>query len=376
MLAYRLISSDDHVYEPRDMWTTRMEPRHRDRSPRISSLDDGDWWVCDGIRGQDTGSGSQVGLRFEEPEKLSRHDRYENVRPGGFIPEEHVKDMDIDGVDVSVMYPTAGLIWYSVPDSELLTAICDTYNGWIAEFCQSNPSRLKAIGTINVDDVEEGCAELERIAKLGMVGAFIPVYPLPDRPYRDPIYDRLWSTVQDLDLPLLLHIATNRGGIPGCEFTMDLNDLTAAGRSTTDHWVRYSLTAMIFAGVFDQYPKLQVATVEHEMAWIPHWLKQMDFTYEERPVFTQGWKSKEGMLPSDYWRRNMFVEFMEDDIGLQLRHIIGVDNMIWGNDFPHSESTWPHSMEFLDRALGDATDEERRKIISGNAAKMFKFDVT
>ena len=111
------------------------------------------------------------------------------------------------------------------------------------------------------------------------------------------------------------------------------------------------------------------------MAWIPHWLKQMDFTYVERPVLHQGWKSKEGMLPSDYWQRNMFVEFMEDDIGLQLRHIIGVDNMIWGNDFPHSESTWPHSMEFLDRALGDATEEERRKITSINAAKMFGFDL-
>ena len=147
MGGYRLVSSDDHVYEPRDMWTTRMEPRYRDRAPHIASLDDGDWWVCDGIRGQDTGSGSQAGLRFEEPEKLSRHNRYENVRPGGFIPEEHVKDMDIDGVDVSVMYPTAGLIWYSVPDSELLTAICDAYNGWITESTLLTASRASLWST-------------------------------------------------------------------------------------------------------------------------------------------------------------------------------------------------------------------------------------
>ena len=167
---------------------------------------------------------------------------------------------------------------------------------------------------LNVDDVDEACQELERCVKLGLVGAFIPVYPLPDRPYRHPIYERLWWTAQDLDLPLLLHIATNRGGIPGCEFTMDISELTAAGRSTTDHWVRYSLSAMIFAGVFDRYPRLQVGSVEHEMAWIPHWLKQMDFTYRERPVFTKGWQSRQGMLPSDYWHRNMFVEFMEDDL--------------------------------------------------------------
>ena len=156
---------------------------------------------------------------------------------------------------------------------------------------------------------------------------------------------------------------------------MDLGELTAAGRPTTDHWVRYSLSSMIFSVVFDRYPKLQVATVEHEMAWIPHWLKQMDFTYEEMPLFTKWWKSEESILSSDYLRRNMFVEFMEDDIGLQLRHIIGVENMIWGNDFPHAESTWPRSMEFMGRALSDVTEEERRKITSNNAAKVFGFDI-
>src|SRR4029450_8997438 len=78
-----------------------------------------------------------------------------------------------------------------------------------------------------------------------------------------------------------------------------------------------------------------------------HWLKQMDFTYRERPVFTRGWRSKEGLMPSDYWRRNMFVEFMEDDLGIQMRDTIGVDNMLWGSDFPHAESTWPKSSEFL-----------------------------
>lgn len=132
---------------------------------------------------------------------------------------------------------------------------------------------------------------------------------------------------------------------------------------------------MIFAGIFDRYPRLKVGSVEHEMAWIPHWLKQMDFTYSERPVFTKGWKSREGMLPSDYWHRNMFVEFMEDDIGTQLRHLIGVDNMLWGNDFPHAESTWPMSQQFLDKILTGASEEERRKITSDNTAKLFRFAV-
>jgi hypothetical protein len=107
--------------------------------------------------------------------------------------------------------------------------------------------------------------------------------------------------------------------------------------------------AMLFAGVFDRYPRLKVGSVEHEASWIPHWLKQMDFVYTERPVFTKGWKSREGLLPSEYWRRNMFVEFMEDDIGVKLRDYIGVETMLWGSDYPHSEATFPRSQQFLAR---------------------------
>jgi predicted TIM-barrel fold metal-dependent hydrolase len=226
---------------------------------------------------------------------------------------------------------------------------------------------------LNVDDVEEACNELERIKKLGLVGAFIPVSPLPDKPYRHPIYDRLWWTAQDLDMPLLLHIATPRAGVPGNEFTVNPSDMTGAGRSTTDYWVRYSLGSMVFAGVFDRYPRLKVGSVEHETMWIPHWLQQMDFTYRERPVFTKGWKSREGMLPSDYWHRNMFVEFMEDDLGVQIRDRIGVDNMLWGSDFPHAESTWPQSKQFLDRIFAGVPEDDRRKITHDNACKLFGF---
>jgi predicted TIM-barrel fold metal-dependent hydrolase len=208
-----------------------------------------------------------------------------------------------------------------------------------------------------------------------LVGAFIPVYPLPDWPYRHPIYDRLWWTAQDLEVPLLLHIGTPRGGIPGCEFTLDVNALTVAGLVNSDYWIRYSLTAMIFAGVFDRYPRLRVGSVEHETAWIPHWLTQMDLTYRERPTLTRGWKSRQGLLPSDYWHRNMFVEFMEDAYGVRLRDVIGVDNMLWGNDFPHAESTWPQSRAFLDRIFTGVPEADRRQITVDNAAKLFRFSL-
>src|SRR6266481_4867703 len=234
-----------------------------------------------------------------------------------------IKENEMDGVWGACLQPSQGLFWYRIPNSAMLSAICRVYNDWIADFCKPYPDRLKGIAMLNVDDVEEASQELERCAKLGLVGAF-----------------------------------------------------TGAGRSTTDYWVRYSLSAMIFAGAFDRYPRLRVGSVEHEAAWIPHWLTQMDFTYRERPVFTRGWKSKEGLLPSDYWRRNMFVEFMEDDLGVQLRDTIGVDNMLWGSDFPHAESTWPKSRDFLARIFAGVPEQDLRKVTSENAARLFGFKVS
>jgi predicted TIM-barrel fold metal-dependent hydrolase len=378
MAAYQLISADCHIVEPPDMFISRIEPKFRDRVPRMErhrtrTGREYDAWYIDGVRAGTVGSVIQAGKRFEDPSQIDFLGLWEDVRKAAYDPHAMIKELEIDGVWGACLQPSQGLFWYRIPDSALLSAICRVYNDWIADFCKPYPDRLRGIGCLNVDDVHEACQELERCAKLGLVGVFIPVYPLPDQPYRHPIYERLWWTAQDLDIPLLLHIGTTRGGIPGCEFTMNINDLTAVGLSTSDHWVRSSLTALIFAGVFDRYPRLKMGSVEHETAWIPHWLQQMDFIYRERPTLTNRWKSREGMLPSDYWRRNMFAEFMEDAIGIHLRDIIGVDNLVWGNDFPHAESTWPKSREFLDRIFAHASVEDQRKITRDNAAKLFRF---
>jgi len=131
---------------------------------------------------------------------------------------------------------------------------------------------------------------------------------------------------------------------------------------------------MIFAGVCERYPNLKVGSVEHEISWAPHWLQQMDFTYTSRPVYAN-YKSTENFLPSDYWRRNMFAVFQEDEVGVLLRHRIGMDTMLWGNDFPNSESTWPKSMQFLDTMFADVPAEERLRLTRDNAVKLFHFSL-
>src|SRR5258708_9224807 len=148
-------------------------------------------------------------MRFEAPEKMVRTTTFDRVRRGGYVPEEHLKDMDADDVDVSIVYPTVGLLLYSVRDSGLLSEIFRGYNNWLAEFSAGEPKRLKGIAMINVDDVQEGVKELERCARVGLAGGIITLYPPEGEGYDKPMYEPLWAADQDLDIPPAMHIATN-----------------------------------------------------------------------------------------------------------------------------------------------------------------------
>ena len=369
MAGYRIISSDNHVFEPTDLWTNRIEPKFKDRAPQTGREGDWDWWYCDGVKVIGVFPGTQTGMRFEDPDKLLRMDTLDNVRPGGYLPEEHIKDMDADGVDVSIVYPTVGLLLYcTVQDGDLLTAIFKSYNDWLAEFCNAIPQRIKGIGMLNVDDVQVGVRELDRCAKMGLRGAMIPVYPPEGRAYESPEYEPLWAAAQDLDMPLGLHAATNRGAVFSPEST-NLPELI-----NIDHWIRMSLAQMILSGVFERYPKLQIGSVEMELAWIPHFLERMDYAYTQRPRDPSWYRLKEGTLPSEYFHSNVFVGFQEDSMGIRDRQAIGVDNLMWGSDYPHIESTFPKSQEILEQILADCTEEEKAKIAGGNAARVYKLD--
>ena len=373
MSSYRVISSDDHVVEPVDLWTSRAESKFKYRVPHVESLEEGDWWFCDGRRALALGAaGALAGVRFEEPENLTREARMEEVRPGGYIPEEHIKDMDIDGIDVSIIYPTVGLVIYSMPDSELLTFNCRIYNDWLGEFCGAFPKRLKGIAMLNLDDVQVGVKELERCAKKGFAGAMISVYPPEKRPYDQPEYEPLWAAAQDLEMPLSLHVGTNRPG-PDQEYLILTR--SPAAMANLEHWVRMSLANIIFGGVFERYPKLQVGSVEHELSWAPNFLERIDYNYTQRVTELFGEdRFKSDALPSDFFHNNVFLGFQEDGLGIRLRDVIGVDNLMWGSDYPHAESTFPRSREILEEILTDCTEEEKAKIVGGNAARVYGLD--
>ncbi len=372
MQKHKVISSDDHIFEPLDLWTTRLDKKFRDRAPRVIPHEDGDWWYCEGIKVQTAAAAAQAGLRFDDPDRLSFQDKVENIRPGAYIPEEHIKDMDADGIDMGLVYPTVGLQLYQrIQDSELLTALFRTYNDWLAEFCDTYPDRLRGIAMINLDDIPSGIKEMEHCAKLGHRGIMITIEPLRGRSYDRPEYEPVWAAAQDLALPISLHVTTNRPD-PDDPGALLLDAAKPSFFVNLDHWPRVCLTDMIFSGVFERYPKLQVGSVEMELSWVPHFLDRLDYNYTQRAREIAGERFKEDIMPSEFFHRHVFLSFQEDQMGIRDREIIGVDSLLWGSDYPHFESTFPKSQEFLGDMLADCTEEEWAKIVGGNAARVYQ----
>jgi hypothetical protein len=173
-----VLSSDSHVFEPPDLWQTRIDAAFRDRAPRIERIEGADQIVVEADQVlSGIGLISNAGARFEAPETISAHGRMEDVHRGGWDPEQHLSDMALDGVAGEVLYPSQGLFYFRLADSALMSAIFRAYNDWLAEFCRADPARLKGIAMINLDDVQDGIRELERAARLGLAGAMITEYP-------------------------------------------------------------------------------------------------------------------------------------------------------------------------------------------------------
>ena len=194
MPAALILSSDSHVFEPPDLWATRIDAPFRDRAPRIVRVAGADEIVVEGDQVlSGIGLISNAGARFDAPETISGRGKLEDVPRGGYDPDQHLRDMALDGIAGEVLYPSQGLFYFRVADSALMSAIFRAYNGWLAEFCRTDPARLKGIAMINLDDVQEGITELERAARLGFAGAMITEYPLEHRRYDQPEYEPFWA---------------------------------------------------------------------------------------------------------------------------------------------------------------------------------------
>ncbi|MCA9504161.1 MAG: amidohydrolase [Spirochaetaceae bacterium] len=371
-----MISSDSHIIEPPDLWTERVDARFRDRAPRIVREDDGDFWYIDGQRSMSF-LGVQTGDRFEkDATELVTVARFEDVRPASYDPARYVEENRKDGIVGSVVYPSEALLAYSIPDPALCSATMRAYNDFIAEFCTHDPARLKGIALVNVDDPAEAVAEMQRARRLGLEGIMITVLPPADRAYDHPMYEPVWAAAVDLDLPISMHVATGRSALSASEKQTSLRTgVTEAAFYLQDHFVRKSIGEMIFSGVFMRHPKLRVGSIEHEVSWVPFFLFQADYCYTDRPVRGDWLRFPDGTLPSDYFRQNCFLSFQEDRVGIRVRDVCGIETLMWGSDYPHTESTFPRSREITGEILADVPQAEQQLILRDNVAKLYGFDL-
>jgi len=169
-------------------------------------------------------------------------------------------------------------------------------------------------------------------------------------------------------VPLSLHIATNR---PPGEWRILWSQWGFQG---ADRFVRDSLAQMLFGGVFDRHPALQVVSVEHEVSWVPHFLGRLDETYTQRTPRGEWYRFVDGALPSDHFRRNVRLSFIEDRLAVPMRAEIGVDNLMWGSDYPHSEGTYPHSRKIVAEFSETLSATDARAVVFDTAAELFHFD--
>jgi predicted TIM-barrel fold metal-dependent hydrolase len=203
---------------------------------------------------------------------------------------------------------------------------------------------------------------------MGLAGALIPAVPGAGTDYAGGGLDRFWDAAQETGLPISLHISTRRDD-------KELRAASFADASLKHTHVMRTLADLVFGGVFLRFPGLRVVSAENDCGWAAHLIARMDHKYRHSHALYDAPIKKAELLPSDYFRRNVFLTFMIDHAGVQTRHLTGVDNLMWASDFPHHESTWPNSRRVIADHFPPAVPEaEKRKIVTGNAARLYGFD--
>jgi predicted TIM-barrel fold metal-dependent hydrolase len=367
MPNYRLISADSHVNEPPDLWVTRVDKKYRERAPQLMvnppDGKEGAYFLYEGYAPHPIGIGFGAGKSPEELKTFLTQATYADARPGGWDPAERKKDNAVDGVEADVLYTTLGFRIFWLKDSGLQADCFRAYNDWLAEFVSYDPKHMAGLAMISLYDPKAGARELERCAKMGLKGAMIWCSPPQEQPYSSDIYDPFWATAQELKMPISLHAITGMGVESQWNWGERYMRSVVLG-----YEVEKSFAVLMFSGVLDRFPKLQIVSAENNIAWIPYFLQRMD-RFASRSTGL-GIKLK----PSEYFARQMWATYIFDYVGVQSRQFIGVDRIMWSSDYPHQASSWPNSQEVVARDFKDASPEDIFKITRGNVARLYGFD--
>ena len=366
-------SCDSHVVEPPEVFAG-LDQRFGSRAPQIVKNIAGKrgTYITFGKAMFSVGRLGIAGHRLDDPathELIARG--YEGLNPGVYDPVERLKVQEVDGIVGEVVYPGANMLAFAYPERDVVQALFSRYNDWLRDYCSHAPERLVGIACLPLPDIDAALKELERTAHMGFKGFAIPCSAPIDKPYSRPEYEPFWQAAEESGKPISMHIF--------CGSTLDMG-LPAHWGTPTAGIVGYTMAhgaivatmaQLICSGVAERHPRLKFVCSEFETGWLAHILQRLDHaTYRAREEASPDLT----MPPSAYFRRQFYATFEDDRLGVLTRHEIGVDNLIWGNDYPHHDSIWPHSQEVLERIFQGVPDEEKHKMTSTNVRELY--DIT
>ena len=371
MSAPLYYSCDSHVVEPPQVFEG-LEERFGERAPRVLKDPPGRegiyiWWPKLEFP-LPVGRFGIAGQRLDDPETQERMKRgWECLNPGVKDPVTRLQEQDQDGIVGEVMYPSINMFTFGVPDREVVQAVFRRHNDWIVEYCSHAPERLVGVACLPLPDVEEAIVELRRVARNGVRGVAIPCTAPTDRPYSDARYEPFWAAAAEVGLPLTLH------SFCGSDWKMGLPaHFNAISNYALMHAaIAWTMETLITSGVVERHPALRIVCAEWEIGWLAHWLARVDHAAYRSP---RDASPDMKLLPSEYFRRNFFATFEDDVVGIRTRDLIGVDRLLWGNDYPHHDSIWPNSRKVLGEIMEGVPAAEVRQMTWDNVLALYQLD--
>jgi len=374
-LEYHRISADSHIdlcWLPEDLFSSHAPAALKDRMPYVKEMPDGRRWVTD--------KGARFGLvngfgptgRPYIPGTDARADRFATT---GFFddakagiprvtnPDLRIADMDRDGIDAEVIYGIlAGTTLMN--DPEAAGVMLQIYNDWLVDFCSHYPDRHIGLGCLPFDNLELAASEVYRMAKAGLRGVELSTASTME-PMYSPNYEPMWKALNETGLPVHFHAFPNmRGGM-----FQKWSDNPAAGFTAVVNFplnLADILVAIIGANVFERYPNVRCVFGESGGGWIPYVLGRMDYEWNQ---IGKSWGLK--MKPSDYYRKHCKATFQYDTPAIELRHLMGVETLMWGSDYPHADGVFPDSSEYIETYFGNLAPAEKQKIVCDNAKEFY-----
>jgi len=369
-----LISVDDHTVEPPDMFNNHLAKKYADDAPRlVHNADGSDCWQFRDTVIPNVALNAVAGRPKEEyglePQGL------DEIRPGCYNVDERIKDMNAGGILASICFPSfpgfAGRL-FATEDPEFSVALVQAYNDWhIDEWCGAYPARFIPMAIPVIWDAEECAKEVRRVAKKGVHALTFTENPaaMGYPSFHNEYWNPLWKALCDTNTVMNVHIGSSgRLAITAPDAPMDVM-ITLQPMNIVQ-----AAADLLWSKPIKEYPDLKVALSEGGTGWIPYFLERADRTYEMHSTWTH--QDFKGKLPSEVFREHFLTCFISDKVGVALRNMIGIDNICWEADYPHSDSMWPGAPEELwdVLSLNNVPDDEIKKMAYQNAMRWYSFD--